>query len=193
MAVAREDRSHKCSPSVLDLAAEEMEHPTQLSIRVTSTGLELDPRGGLELIGVGGIERRPGELEPVHEEPHPVPIQGLDPLASHQRAEIIDGVGATRDTEDARLDARVEGGERVVPSPLHRRTHRRRGGVGGHDRDDASVARAATELRDQRLGARQITEHAVAEDGVVTAAVDDLRCRLTVALKEGDASSGLEW
>ncbi|GAA3437953.1 hypothetical protein GCM10018954_075670 [Kutzneria kofuensis] len=99
-----------------------MEDAAESPVRVAAAGFEFD--GGYPRC-VGGVEVGAAELEPVDEQPDPVPAKGFDTLAPEDGAEFLDGVGAAGDAEDADLGTGVEGGEGVGPAAFH-------GGADGH-------------------------------------------------------------
>src|SRR5829696_2245142 len=117
-----------------------MEDAAELTVGVGSAGFELDRGRGRDLLRVAGVQLGATELQPVDEQPDPVPAQRLDPAAAQELAELLHRVGSARHAQDPDLGACVERGQGVVPSPFQGRAYRHRLGVAGHDRDDATAA-----------------------------------------------------
>src|SRR6202044_2916623 len=111
------------------LASDEMEDAAELAVRVSPAGFEFD--GGLRphLLRVAGVELDAAELEPVDEQPYPVPARRLDAAAPHELAEFLHRVGAALHSQHPDLGGGAERGEGVLPPPFHGRAHRHRPGV----------------------------------------------------------------
>lgn len=148
-----------------------MEHPAQLPVGVAPAGFEFDPRGGGQLLRIGGIELGAGEIEPVHEQPHPVPGQRLHTTPAQRRTQLRHRMGTCRHPENADLIASVESCQRVLPAAFQRRTDCHRVRVPRHDRHDAAVGNARAQRVQQGLRLREIAQNAVAQHRIEAHAV----------------------
>src|ERR1700722_8484 len=124
------------SPSVTTLASHEVKDATELTVRVSPAGLELDRGGRRHLLSVAWVQLGAAEFEPVDEQPYPVPAHRPHAAARDELAELLHRVGPAWDAEHPDLGPGVERREGVVPAPFHGRAHRARPGVARHDRDD---------------------------------------------------------
>src|SRR5580693_1478613 len=89
------------------LPPDQVKDAAQLAVRVAPAGLEFDRGLRPHLRRIGWVELDAAELEPVGEQPHPVPAQRLDAAALQELAESLHRVGATLDAEHADLGGGV--------------------------------------------------------------------------------------
>src|SRR4051794_3104198 len=74
-------------------SSDEVEDATELSVRITAAGLQLDGRDRRD-VGVGQRQ-----VQPVAEKPYPVPRLRGDLVAFHELRQVLDGVGAGVDVD----------------------------------------------------------------------------------------------
>src|SRR5580658_3623631 len=117
------------APSARTLAAHEMKDATELAVGVSSAGFEFDGDRRRYLLRIAGIQLDSTELEPVDEQPYPVPAQWLHALALYERTEFLHRVGASRHSQHPDLGSGVKRRQSVVPAPFQGRPHRHRLGV----------------------------------------------------------------
>src|SRR6185437_17016939 len=89
-------------------AAQEVEDAAELAVGISAGGFELDRSGGRDLLRVAVVELDTAELEPVDEQPHPVPAHRLDTAALQEVAELLHRVGPALHAEHPDLGPGVE-------------------------------------------------------------------------------------
>lgn len=73
-----------------------MKDATESAVQVSSTGFEFDCDRGRYLLRIGGVQLGSTELEPVDEQPDPIPAQWLHAPAPHELAEFLHRVGSAQ-------------------------------------------------------------------------------------------------
>src|SRR5262249_51174984 len=81
-------------PSARTFASQEVKDAAELAVGISSAGFKFDRGRSRNLLRVGRVQPGAAELEPVDEQPDPVPAQRLRAAAAHDLAELLHRVGA---------------------------------------------------------------------------------------------------
>jgi hypothetical protein len=84
----------------MPLAPDKVKDATELTVGVSPARFEFDGAGGCDPLRVGGIQLGSTELEPIDEQPHPVPADRLDTSVPQELAEVLHRVGPDRHSQD---------------------------------------------------------------------------------------------
>src|SRR5438045_8550945 len=98
-----------------------MKDATELAIGVSSAGFEFDGCRRRHLLGVARVELRSTELEPVDEQPHPIPGKRLNAAALDELAEFRHRVGPALQAQDSDAGSGVNRPEGCLPGAFHAR------------------------------------------------------------------------
>src|SRR5438045_7743534 len=103
-----------------------MKDATELAIGVSSAGFEFDGCRRRHLLRVARVELGSTELEPVDEEPHPIPAKRLYAAALDELAEFLHRVGSALQSQNPDPGSDIKRCECMLPSAFQGRLDPRR-------------------------------------------------------------------